>query len=65
LMRAVEGVCVMSLTLAMAELMYRFVEQPGINAGKYFSGKYFSAKILIPTTSTDIEPLSVPMRAPL
>jgi peptidoglycan/LPS O-acetylase OafA/YrhL len=39
MMRVINGVCVTLLTLVLAEFMYRFIEQPGIRAGKYFSGK--------------------------
>jgi peptidoglycan/LPS O-acetylase OafA/YrhL len=46
MMRVVDGVFVISSTLIIADLMYRFVEKPGIEAGRYYSAKIFSGKKL-------------------
>jgi peptidoglycan/LPS O-acetylase OafA/YrhL len=39
MMRLVNGIYVTSFTLILAEFMYRFVEIPSINAGRYYSAK--------------------------
>jgi peptidoglycan/LPS O-acetylase OafA/YrhL len=41
MMRLVHGIYVTSFTLILAELMYRFVEIPSINAGRYYSARLF------------------------
>jgi peptidoglycan/LPS O-acetylase OafA/YrhL len=42
MMRVVDGVFVVSSTLVIADLMYRFVEKPGIEVGRYYSVKISS-----------------------